>query len=100
MYPTFHSPQYSQFRDLLDYAHHRNLARLLTNRWREGALLVGKVQEARIGPPLEAVILTYFWQGELWLLAGYWARFGEPTPELMELVQTYVEAIQCGKPLT
>jgi len=97
MYPTRHAPQYREFRDLLDYAHLRNLARMLTNQWEDGRLIPETLQRVQIGPPLEAVILTYFWQGELWILAGHWVRAGEPQAALLKLVDAYIAAIRRGE---
>ena len=98
MYPTRHAPQYTDFRNLLDYDHHRNLARMLTNRWQDGLLVPKTLQSVRIGPPLEAEIWTYFWQGELWILAGHWVRPGEPRDEFLDMLRGYVRAIRNGEP--
>jgi hypothetical protein len=99
MYPTRFAPLYRRFSDLLDHVHRRNLAAILKNLWDDGLLEEGRLREVRVLPPLEAVIFIFYWKGELWLLAGYWVRKGEPTADLTRAVERYVRMIRDAEKL-
>lgn len=97
MYPTRFAPLYRRFKDLLDYVHRRNLSSTIKNLWDDGLLEEGRIREIRVLPPLEAAVYVFYWKGELWLLAGYWIRKGEPTEDLIRAVERYAAMIKRGK---
>lgn len=80
---------YERFREHLDYDHLENLRAILVRMLDQKALAPGQVKAVRVGPPLEAVILVMKHQETLWLLAGYWARQGEPNRVLLDQVERY-----------
>ena len=97
MVPTRFAPLYRRFRELLDETHRHNLAASLKNLLQLESLEDGVLTEVRVLPPLEAAIFVLYWKEELWLLAGYWVRKGEPSADLMKAVERYARGIRAGK---